>query len=170
MDFFYQSLSKIDRAFRYIQNLELSNYDSTLPDAGLLNLVSLCTSLKSLTLKTPSLPAEDSPISWPDKFKASLKNVERFHVLSHLTMLQRFEWIQPVGLYELATARASAEIRLQEFLGPNVSISVAPLKGLGVYRAYGGFTRYLKMWHASLSEERVESEQDPGDEIEPGEL
>jgi hypothetical protein len=159
LDAFHKWLLNIDRVFEYIHALELDNYDPTLPDAGFLHFVSLCKNLRSLTLKTPSLPktAETSTGSWPSEYIASLANVERFHLLSNLTMLQCFEWVQPVGLFELVDMRISAETRIRELWRRKVSVSVAPLKGVSVYAAYGGFTKYLDMWHATLTAVKLES-------------
>jgi hypothetical protein len=158
VDAFRKWLLSVDRAFEYIHALEVDSYDPTLPDTGLLKLVCLCTNLRSLTLKTPSMPknAETSAGSWPSEYLASLANVERFHLLSSLTMLQRFEWVQPVGLFELAATRASAETRIRELWRRKVIVSVAPLKGVSLYAAYGGFTKYLDMWHATLTAVKLE--------------
>jgi hypothetical protein len=159
LQFFYEWLLTIDRAFEYIHALELSNYDPTLPETELFRLISVCTNLKILTLKTPSLPDStgSETASWPSKYIASLKNVDRFQFLSHLKQLHRFEWVQPVGLFELYPMQVSAEMRIQELLRAKVGVSVEPLKGVGVFRAYGGFTRYLEMWHTILTKVKMES-------------
>jgi hypothetical protein len=61
---------------------------------------------------------------------ASLANVERFGVLSQLKMLQCFEWIQLVGLFELAPMRAAAKTWIQELVGTKASVSVELFKGV----------------------------------------